>query len=662
MPETPLYTPSAETVEDSQIAAFAARLKARCGMDWGGDYHSLWQWSVDQPAMFWSELWDWHGIIGSKGETVLVNPDAMHGGQFFPDARLNYAENMLARFDTDSSRPVLIGHHEDGRRQVIDAASLHRMVKRLAGWLQNAGVNPGDRVAAYVPNIPEAVITMLATASIGAVFSSCSTDFGLAGVTDRFSQISPKVLLTVDGYRYAGKLIDRREVVTEVMRQLPSVEQLLIIPYLRTETTPDCSGWRAGLPPHCLFDEALQAPPIDSFIRRKFNDPLYILYSSGTTGAPKCITHGIGGTLIQHIKEMRLHCGVREGEAIFYFTTCGWMMWNWLVSGLSVGASIVLYEGNPFHPGPERLWQMAADEAICMFGTSAKYIDAVRKSGYHPRQAVSLPALRLLCSTGSPLSVDGFSFVYEQIKSDLQLASISGGTDLISCFALGVPVLPVYRGEIQCRGLGMATAVWNEEGRPVTDEPGELVCTKPFPSMPIGFWGDADGSRYRAAYFEHFPGIWRHGDWATLTGRGGMIIHGRSDATLNPGGVRIGTAELYRQVEAFDAITEALVIGQQISQDGMDDVRVVLFVRLAEGVVLDDALKAALRQAIREGASPRHVPAVILEIADIPRTRSGKISELAVRDVVHGRPVKNTEALANPEALELFRNHPQLAV
>ena len=411
-----------------------------------------------------------------------------------------------------------------------------------------------------------------------------------------------------------------------------------------------------------LFDEALAADPIDDYAAMPFNHPLYILYSSGTTGAPKCITHGAGGTLLQHIKEHRLQCDSRAGDRVFYFTTCGWMMWNWLVSAIAIKATVVLYEGSPFSPGPERLWQMTAAEKINLFGTSAKYIDAVRKSGYRPGDDGDLSALGQICSTGSPLTSDGFDFVYEAIKPDVQLASISGGTDLISCFVLGCPTLPVHAGEIQARGLGMAVDIWNEDGQPITGEQGELVCTRAFPSMPVGFWNDPDGSRYRAAYFDHFPGIWRHGDWAMLTDHGGIVIHGRSDATLNPGGVRIGTAEIYRQVEAFDEILEALVIGQNIIVDGASDVRVILFVRMAEGAVLDDALKAEIAGAIRKGATPRHVPAFILEVADIPRTRSGKITELAVRDVVEGRMIKNTEALANPEALEHFRNRPELSL
>ena len=646
-----LWSPSETAATDTQIAEFAARLRDREGFDWQGDYHRLWQHSIDHREVFWSHLWDWHGIIGSKGDTILADPDKMTGGQFFPAGSLNYAENMLA--DADDT-PAIIAHAEGQPRRQLSRRELAAQVKSLAGWLRDRGVVAGDRVAAYTPNTPEAIITMLAAASIGAIFSSCSSDFGLGGVKDRFGQIAPKILMAADGYLYNGKPIDRMPIIRDLLADLPSVEAVLICPFLEQAPALD------GLEHAVLFDTALAAEPIADYSPMPFNHPLYIMYSSGTTGAPKCITHGAGGTLMQHIKEHRLQCDSRAGDKVFYFTTCGWMMWNWLVSAIAIKATVVLYEGSPFHPGPERLWQMAAEEKLNLFGTSAKYIDAVRKSGYRPGDEVDLSPLQQICSTGSPLTSDGFDFVYEAIKPDVQLASISGGTDLISCFVLGCPNLPVHAGEIQARGLGMAVDIWDEDGRSVTGEQGELVCTRAFPSMPVGFWNDADGSRYRAAYFEHYPGIWRHGDWATLTEHGGIIIHGRSDATLNPGGVRIGTAEIYRQVEAFDDVLEALVIGQNIIVDGASDVRVVLFVRMAAGAKLDDELKAAIAGAIRKGATPRHVPAFILEVADIPRTRSGKITELAVRDVVEGRSVKNTEALANPEALEYFRDRPEL--
>ena len=645
-----LWEPSQENSHHTAVANFAQRLADQGLHDWQGDFHALWQWSADHPETFWDQFWDWHGLIGDKGDIICKNPDQMTGGQFYPNGVLNYAENLLA--DADDSLAI-IAWREEGERQSITRAELKQRVMAMAGWLKAQGVSKGDRVAAYTPNVPEAVILLLATATLGAVFSSCSTDFGLNGVLDRFGQIEPKVLMVVDGYRYNGKIIDRRDINRQLRAKMPSVVASLVIPFLDPDYQTDDQETR--------FDEALaMAEPVAGFTATGFNDPLYILYSSGTTGAPKCIVHGGGGSLIQHVKEHRLHSDHGAGDRVFYFTTCGWMMWNWLISALAVKSVIVLYEGNPFMPGPERLWRMAAAEKLDTFGTSAKFIDATRKSGYRPHDDADLSHLKRICSTGSPLTEDGFSFVYNAIKSDIHLASISGGTDLVSCFVLGAPTLPVYKGEIQSRGLGMAVAVWDEDGKPVVDQQGELVCTRPFPSMPVGFWNDPDNAKYHAAYFDHFPGIWRHGDWATLTSRHGLVIHGRSDATLNPGGVRIGTAEIYRQVEAFDEILEALVVGQNIIHDGEQDMRVILFVRLADKVMLNDELKARLSGAIRRGATPRHVPYDIIDVPDIPRTRSGKITELAVRDIIHGKAIKNTEALANPEALEHFRHLKQL--
>ena len=644
-----LWNPSEAQKSQTEVADFGAFLKTRQNFDWDHDFQKLWSYSVTKTTKFWSSIWDWHGIIGKKSGPVLTDVDKMPGAKFFPEAHLNYAENMLRNAD---DRPAITAYGEDGRTEIISRASLKDKVLRLAGWMQAQGVMQGDRVAAYIPNCPEAVITMLAAASIGAIYSSCSPDFGLNGVKDRFGQIEPKILVTVDGYVYGGKAIDRRDVVSELCKAMPSVEAVLVQNYL--DKSADISSIENSL----AFDDALLHAPIDSCVQMPFNAPLYILYSSGTTGAPKCITHGAGGTLLQHVKEHRLHSNVKSGDTIFYFTTCGWMMWNWLVSGLAAEAHIVLYEGNPFYPGPERLWQIACEQKISLFGTSAKYIDAVRKSGISPSEVADLSHLRVICSTGSPLSTDGFDFVYKFIKPDVQLASISGGTDIVSCFVLGSPVQPVYAGEIQTRGLGMDVAILDENGEPIIGEQGELCCLKPFPAMPIGFWRDEDGSRYHNAYFDTYPNVWRHGDWATLTETGGIVIHGRSDATLNPGGVRIGTAEIYRPVEAFEEVAEALVIGQMIA----DDVRVVLFVRMQSGTELSDKLKDDIKSAIRKQATPRHVPALIISVSDIPRTRSGKITELAVRDVIHGRAVKNTEALANPEALSLFKDIPELQV
>ena len=654
MTQSPLWTPSADAIKNTELAKFAERIKQKEGIDWQGDYEKLWSWSVTESASFWLRLWDWHEVIGSKGEIELAEPDKMLGGQFFPHGKLNYAENMLINPDSSTA---IIAYDESGKREVVSRQELYNKVMALAGWLKTEGVKSGDRVAAYTPNIAEAVITLLASASIGAIFSSCSSDFGVNGAKDRFGQIEPVILMAADGYSYGGKPQPRMEVVRELAREIPSIRKVLIVPFLEKNLN------LSDFPEAIVFDDALKsAEPLTQFEPMPFNHPLYILYSSGTTGVPKCITHSAGGVLLQHLKEHRLHCDIKKGEVVFYFTTCGWMMWNWLVSALALGASIVLYEGNPFYPQAETLWQMIDNEEVSLFGTSAKYIDALRKSDYRPIDAIALKSLKIICSTGSPLTEEGFGFVYQGIKKELQLASIAGGTDLVSCFVLGCPVRSVYAGEIQARGLGMAVEIFSEEGKAITGEQGELVCTKPFPSMPIGFWGDEDGERYREAYFNHFKGIWRHGDWATLTSQGGIIMHGRSDATLNPGGVRIGTAEIYRQVEAFDEIQEALVIGQSIVSDGAQDIRVILFVRLSEGAVLDDALKARIAADIRIGATPRHVPSVIVAVKDLPRTRSGKITELAVRDIVEGRPIKNTEALANPEALDYFRDLPELSL
>ena len=641
-----LWTPDGSPTELDDYASF---LKTETGFDWSEDYHQLWQWSVEHKDDFWSSLWDWHGVAGHKGQRYLIDEDKMPGARFFPDAAVNYAENMLA--DADDT-PALVAYGEDGRCARLSRAELKQKVMALAGWMQSQGVGRGDRVAAYLPNAEHALIAMLATAALGGIFSSCSPDFGLTGVSDRFGQITPKLLIAADGYQYNGKTIDRLDTIAQLAHAIPSIQAVVIVGYL--SPSPDLSQIENAT----LFDNTLTHIPLDHFVPVGFSDALYILYSSGTTGAPKCIVHSVGGTLLKHICELRLHSNVQAGDNVFYFTTCGWMMWNWLVSALLCRATVIVYEGNPFYPGPERLWQIAEAETFTLFGTSAKYIDAVRKAGLIPRDKFDLSSLRTLCSTGSPLSAEGFAFVYEAIHPHLQLASISGGTDIMGCFVLGCPVLPVHAGEIQVRGLGMDVAILDEDGKPTDGQQGELCCLSPFVSMPVGFWNDPDGAKYQAAYFDHFKNIWRHGDWATLTVRGGVIIHGRSDATLNPGGVRIGTAEIYRIVEAFDEIVEALVIGQSTG----DDVRIILFVRLAAGCSLDEALVADVKAEVKRKASPRHVPAVICVVTDIPRTRSGKISELAVRDIVHGRGVKNTEALANPEALDQFRNRAELAL
>jgi acetoacetyl-CoA synthetase len=645
----PLWQPDAERVSRSQLTAFARTLERDRGAPFA-DQAALHRFSVEEPAAFWGAVWDFCGVIGERGPgETLVDGQRMPGARWFPEARLNFAENLLRRRD---DAPALVFHGESGARRSASFAELHDRVSRLAAALRAWGVGPGDRVAGYLPNLPEAVVAMLATTSLGAIWSSCSPDFGVRGVVDRFGQIGPKVLFTADGYFYAGKRHDCLEKAAAVRAELPGLERTVVVPYAEAE--PDLSA----LPGAVLLEEALAPHSAGeiAFERLPFDHPLYVLYSSGTTGAPKCIVHGAGGTLLQHLKEHRLHTDVRRGDRLFYFTTCGWMMWNWLVSGLASEACLVLYDGSPSHPRPEVLFDLAQGERVQVFGTSAKYLDAAAKAGLAPAESHDLSALRTILSTGSPLVPEGFDYVYQRVKFDVQLASISGGTDIVSCFVLGSPWLPVHRGEIQCRGLGMAVDVYDDAGRPLPEGKGELVCTRPFPSMPIGFWADPDGTRYRAAYFERFPGIWCHGDFAEITEHGGFVIHGRSDAVLNPGGVRIGTAEIYRQVERIDEVLEGLVIGQ----DWEGDVRIVLFVRLRESVALDEELERRIRTRIRSGASPRHVPARIVQVADIPRTRSGKIVELAVRDVVHGRPVRNREALANPEALEHFADRDEL--
>lgn len=628
------------------MAAFIRHVKARRGLNLPLQYAPLWEWSVAEPAAFWREVWDFFAVVGTPGGGVITNPKAMPGAQFFTDAKLNFAENLLQNAD---SRPALIAWNEQGRTTTLSRAEVLAQTRQLAGWLRAAGVGPGDCVAAYMPNIPETVIAFLAASSIGAVFSSCSMDFGADSVVERLGQISPKILITADGYVYGGRVIAREAAVADIVKRIPSISATVVVPYLTTAARLPANG--------CHWAKALAAAPLADFYRSDFNTPLLALFSSGTTGLPKCIVHGAGGVLLQHLKELALHTDIAAADKVFYFTTCGWMMWNWLISALALEAAPVLYEGNPLHPSPAVLWEMAAAERVAVFGVSAKYLDAVRNSGISPVAGGDLSALRTICSTGSPLLAEGFDYVYAHIKQDVQLASISGGTDIVSCFALGNPLDPVRRGELQGRGLGMAVAVYDESGQAQTGIPGELVCVAPFPTMPLGFWGDAGGGKYRAAYYEHFAGVWRHGDWVTLTAGGGLIIHGRSDATLNPGGVRIGTAEIYRPVEAFAEIAEALAVGQE----WRGDTRVILFVRLAAGGVLDEALHKRLRTAIRTAASARHVPSQIIVAADFPRTRSGKISEIAVREAIHRRPVKNLKALANPQVLAFFSDLPALA-
>ncbi len=648
MAET-LWTPSAERRQNANLTRFMAAVHTRWGVD-APDYDRLYRWSVAEPVQFWMSMWEFAGIVGEgPGNPALVDGDRMPGARWFPEARLNYAENLLRRRD---SADAVVFRGEDRVRRRMSFAELHDRVSRLAQALAARGIGRGDRVAGYMPNMPETIVAALATASIGAVWSSCSPDFGTQGVLDRFGQIGPKALVAADGYYYGGKCFDRLPRLRELLAALPTVRHSFVVPYTRDRAPLD------GLGGACHYEDALAEQPggeID-FVRVPFDHPLTIMFSSGTTGVPKCIVHGAGGTLLQHMKEHLLHSDVKRDDRVFYVTTCGWMMWNWLVTALASEATLLLYDGAPFHPGAGALFDYADEERMTLFGTSAKYIDAARKAGLEPRRTHRLEALRTMTSTGSPLAPESFDYVYDAIKADVHLASISGGTDIVSCFALGDPTGPVRRGELQARGLGMAVDVFDDEGRPLRDEPGELVCTAPFPSMPVSFWNDPDGSAYRSAYFDRFPGVWCHGDWVSLTRLGGLVIYGRSDAVLNPGGVRIGTAEIYRQVESCDEVLEAICIGQ----DWEGDQRIVLFVRLRDGLTLNDALVDEIRARIRRECTPRHVPAKVIQIADIPRTRSGKITELAVRAVVHGRAVKNREALANPEALALYEDLPAL--
>ncbi|MFL5575744.1 MAG: acetoacetate--CoA ligase [Gemmatimonadaceae bacterium] len=683
----PIWTPTREQVAAARMTAFLELVqKSEAGVV---DYPSLYRWSVERREEFWRLLAGFCGVVAEgvegrdpwvragQGLERMAPPDPVLGPRWFPDARLNFAENLL-RFRDDAT--ALVSWNELGRRRALTFAELYAEVARTAAALRAAGVGAGDRVAGYLPNVPQAVIAMLAAASLGAVWSSCSPDFGVKGVLDRFGQIAPRVLFCADGYRYAGKEIDCLQRVREVAAAIASIERVVVVPYLREEpvisTVRQATLWsefvNGGMRnetrgpgghrerPEPRSSSLIPPSPHEViFERLPFDHPLYIMYSSGTTGLPKCMVHGAGGTLLQHLKELVLHTDLGR-EPIFYFTTCGWMMWNWLVSALAVGATVVLYDGAPLAPRPEILWDMAERERLRVFGTSAKYLALLEKEGVEPARTHDLSALDVVLSTGSPLAAHSYDFVRERVKRDARLSRVSGGTDIIACFAIGNPVAPVWRGELQTRALGMAVEVWDDDGRPLRGAPGELVCTKPFPSMPVAFWNDPDGARYRAAYFEHFPGVWRHGDWAELTEHDGLVIHGRSDATLNPGGVRIGTAEIYRQVEQLPEVVESLVVGQDVGAPPDVDTRIVLFVRLRPGLALDEALRERIRRQIRENTSPHHVPRRVVQVADIPRTISGKITELAVREVIHGRPVKNVDALANPEALALFRDLPEL--
>jgi len=645
----PLWTPSQERVENSNIMRFiqAVNKSYTLGIT---NYHELYQWSIDNRADFWESVWKFGGVICSKNyDRVLDDKPEILGSKWFIGSRLNFAENLL-RFRDERTAIVFKGEGLEATR--ITYAELYDQVARLALSLRNAGVSNGDRVAGYVPNITETIIAMLATTSIGAIWSSCSPDFGVKGVMDRFGQIAPKVLFTANGYFYNGKSHDSLSKISDVVKQAPSIEKVVIIPY--TEKAPDISSVPNGI----LYGDFIsqQSGIKLEFEQTSFDHPLYIMYSSGTTGLPKCMVHGVGGTLLQHLKEHLLHCDLKREDKIYYFTTCGWMMWNWLVSALSVGATVLLYDGSPFYPDAGAIFKFAEEEDMTIFGTSARYIAGIEKAGLKPREQFNLPNLRMMCSTGSPLSEDSFRYVYRDVKSDIQLASISGGTDIVSCFALGCPILPVYEGELQCRGLGMRVLAFDGYGKSVTNQQGELVCAASFPCMPIYFWNDPDNAKYRAAYFSVFPNVWHHGDYVEVTFHGGVKIYGRSDATLNPSGVRIGTAEIYRQVESLEEISDSIVVGQ----DWDNDVRVLLFVKTAPGVLLDDTLKNRIKKTIRDNTTPRHVPAFILPIEDIPVTLNGKKVELAVRNVIEGKPVTNKDALANPDSLDQFANLQEL--
>lgn len=642
--DTPLWEPSPERIERARLTHFRRLLEARTHRTFAS-YHDLHRFSIEHLEDFWASFWDFADIAGERGGTIAADLDKMPGARFFPDARLNYARNLLRRRDDG---PAIIFRGEDRVERVMSHGELYTTVSRFAQALTGMGVASGDRVAGYLPNLPETIVAALATSSIGAVWSSASPDFGARGVIDRFGQIEPKVLVTADGYFYGGKTFDCLERASAIAAALPSVRHVVVVPYV--EHAPACESIpNAGIWPKVL--DAYQPGEIP-FRTLPFNHPLAILYSSGTTGLPKCIVHGAGGTLMKHLCEHQLHCDIHAGDRAFYFTTCGWMMWNWLMTALASGATLLLYDGSPLYPDGNVLFDFADAAGATLFGISPRFLAAVEKAGLSPARTHSLATVKTIVSTGAPLLPERFDFVYANLKRDVHLTSISGGTDIVGCFVLGNPTGPVWRGEIQARGLGMSVEVFNARGQSVHGHKGELVCTRPFPSMPLGFWNDPDGSRYRAAYFERFPGAWAHGDYAEITAHDGIIIHGRSDAVLNPSGVRIGTAEIYRQVEQIDAVLECVAVGQQ----WYGDERMILFVRLRDGAALDEPLVQTIVDRVRRNLSPRHVPAKIIQVADLPRTRSHKLAELAVRDVIHGRDVQNREALANPESLDLFRD------
>jgi acetoacetyl-CoA synthetase len=617
------------------------------------NYPELYQWSINDSPAFWDMLWDYAEVVAEKkGDQVVLDKEKMPGAKWFPDARLNYAENLLAK--GQENQVAIIFQSENGPTRQLSYRNLYRQVSQLVQALIADDVKPGDRVVGILPNFPETVIAMLATASIGAVWSSCSPDFAAPAVVDRFSQINPKVLFVCDGYHFNGKEYGCLDQIEPIVKALSSVTRTVLIPYIDIDFDKNGSQWTLW-GDYCAEFSGSRAI---SFAQMAFDEPLFILFSSGTTGPPKCIVHGVGGTLLQHLKEHLLHVDVHPGDCLFYFTTCGWMMWNWLVSGLASGATLVLYDGSPLYPRSDVLFDLIDDFKINIFGISAKYIEVIKKSALVPKKNHNLESLKTILSTGSPLAAEAFDYVYAAIKSDLCLASISGGTDIISCFILGCPILPVYRGEIQCPGLAMSVEVFDDNGEPLASGKGELVCTAAFPSMPVRFWNDPGQHHFRAAYFEKFPGVWCHGDYVSWTEHGGMIIYGRSDAVLNPGGVRIGTAEIYRQMEPLAEVQESLVVGQQYR----GNCRIIMFVVLRRGLQLSDPLKDKIKQHIKKNTSPRHVPAIIFQVTDIPRTKSGKIVEIAVRDIFNGLPVTNRYVLANPESLKQYEELAQCLI
>jgi acetoacetyl-CoA synthetase len=645
-----LWQPSEERIKSTNMYRFMMFINERYHKDFA-EYAPLYQWSVDNIPDFWASMWKFADIKASKPYTQVVNDvTKMPGARWFQGAELNFAENLL-RYRDDHVALIFKGEDQDPIRMTY--RELYDEVARVAAPLKAAGVQPGDRIAGFMPNMPQTIIAMLAATSLGATWSSCSPDFGIKGVLDRFGQIKPKILFTANGYSFKGKKFDSLGRVSDILKEIPSLEKVIVVPY--TEQDPDISR----LPKAVAYNEFKSkdsTPPGIDFKQLPADHPLYIMFTSGTTGLPKCMVQSAGGILVHHMKELMLHTDLKREDTIFYFTTCGWMMWNWLTSSLSVGATLVLFDGNPFHPDPGALWQMAQDEKITIFGTSAGYIAAIQNAGVTPGKTYALAPLKALLSTGSPLSIEGFEYIYSEVKQDLQLASISGGSDINGCFAAGNPMGPVYAGELQCRCLAMKVEAFDENGKPVINQQGELVCTAPSPSMPIYFWDDPDGKKYHAAYFDVYPNIWRHGDFIEINDRGGVVIYGRSDATLNPGGVRIGTAEIYRQVEGMDEIEDSLVVGQ----DWKGDVRVILFVKMAEGHALTDDLKNRIRTTLRQNASPRHVPAKIIETPAVPYTLNMKKVELAVKKVIDGKPVLNKDALSNPEALDFYENLKEL--